>query len=230
MKKSKNIHGRNNLIINGVPKTKDENVRALVRDIADKLKVEISNDDTAAARRLATNQEISQIIVKFVKHEVKPNIIVASKKMKLNGAALKYQPPLPIYCGELLIQKTKQELAAAKNLHHNGIVKYVRTKNGMVRVRVSEDSPAITIRDMSGLEETAEIGNNKQERLYLENDWMQCPKATNNKQKKRMAEQRSPGSTTNSSAENQNPKKKIQDVLEKYRFTGQAEERRNKSN
>ncbi len=124
MKKSKNTR-RNNLIINGVPKTKDENVRALVRDIANKLKVEISNNDIAAAHRLATNQEIPPIIVKFIKHEVKSNIIVASKKMKLNGATLKYQPPLPIYCGEHLTQKTKQELVAAKNLRHNGIVKYV---------------------------------------------------------------------------------------------------------
>ncbi len=45
-----------------------------------------------------------------------------------------------------------------------------------------------------------------------------------------MTEQRSPGSTTNGYTEDRNPKKKIQDVLEKYRFTGQAEERRNKFN
>ncbi len=31
----------------------------------------------------------------------------------------------------------------------------------MVRVRVSEDNPVITIHDMSELDEIAEIGNNK---------------------------------------------------------------------
>ncbi len=56
----------------------------------------------ASVCRLPARTNNPPTTVKFVKHEMKPSIVAASKKKKIkpNGGSLKYNPALSIYCGK----------------------------------------------------------------------------------------------------------------------------------
>ncbi len=107
-----------------------EDVRKIVKELGQKLQVDIQDSDMAAAHRLPAKTNNPPLIVKFIKYEMKPSIVTASKKIKLKGGSLKYTPALPIYCSAHLTQKVKTILSAAKKLCQEGIVKYVYMRDG----------------------------------------------------------------------------------------------------
>ncbi len=49
---------KNNPIINGIPCKKDENLRDVVRKVAEKLKVNVNENDIAVAHCLAARKDI----------------------------------------------------------------------------------------------------------------------------------------------------------------------------
>ncbi len=147
---------RNNLHISGIPLKENEKVKELVKNLGAKMQVPIKNLDIVAAHRLPTKSSAPPIIVRFTNRDTKTEMINASRKMKLNGEEFNYSPALPIYCEERLTQYTQNLLTTAKKLRQEGYIKYVRVREGIVRVRVEDSSPAIKIEHLSQLEPSQE--------------------------------------------------------------------------
>ncbi len=210
---------KNNMIINGVPFMTDENVREIVKEIAAKLKVDIKNEDIAAAHRLSAKSEIPPIIVKFVNQETKPKMIVASKKMKIDGNVLNYRPAFPIYCNEHLSRRVKQILAAAKKLQSAGYLKYVWIRNGEVKVREADDTAAVTIYRLSQLGyNEAETIHNMQNQSEKKTDKRMFSNNVNYKSNKRRMKQHSRDNKDVGSGLKYYKPKKFQIKLRNFRY------------
>ncbi len=113
---------KNNVLIREIPRTQGENVRRIIKTLGEKLEIKINETEVAAAHRLPVkwDTEIPPIIVKFLNHEIKPDIIAASKRKRLNTNHLGYNVPSRIFCDEHLTQLNKQIFLVAKE----GFVRY----------------------------------------------------------------------------------------------------------
>lgn len=87
----------NNVIISGVPYSKDERVRDLVKTVAQGLKIEVDDRDLDIVHRLPSKFEVPTIIAKFNNREMKNAMARAAKKIKLNGAIFHWKPSIPIF-------------------------------------------------------------------------------------------------------------------------------------
>lgn len=75
-----------------------ENISLVVNDLVKNFEINTdNNNDTAAAHRLPAKTKVSFIIVKFIK-SVKSLMIMAFKKMKINGSCLNYKKAVLVYC------------------------------------------------------------------------------------------------------------------------------------
>ncbi len=207
---------KNNVIIQGIPQTQGEDVRKIVKTLGEKLEIKINESEVAAAHRLPVKRDTDTppIIVKFLNHEIKPDMIAASKKKRLSSNHLGYSMYSRIFCDEHLTQLNKQIFLEAKKLQREGLVKFVWTNNNIVRIRRDENSPKITINSIEQLSQWREINNQGTNREQ------------NTPKKKRTAEERSPRTEDNSNEVQPNPKKKQVNTqgrintLERYTLQG----------
>lgn len=138
---------RNNLVISGIPRCENENIRELVTKLASKWKIEIPANGIMAAHRLFAKAGTPDIIMKLVDRDLISRMIKNSKTTNLKSDCLDLQPTLNIYCSEHLTPYTKRILSYMKELRRSGTVKYVWTREGVVYTRRDDQSPAIRIPD-----------------------------------------------------------------------------------
>lgn len=144
---------RENVIINGIPKKDNENVREIVKKVAEKLKVPLYDYSIISAHRLPSKQNTYPIVAKLLDRDVKTALVKASKKEKINSGLLNYETVQPIYCDDHLTYGTRSILNTAKKLRENNIIKFVWIRNCNVYIRENENSKAIIIRSLEQLED-----------------------------------------------------------------------------
>ncbi len=143
---------KGNVIINGIPFERDENVRALTKTFANEIGVDLEEYQIGAAHRLPTKGKIPPIIVKFNDYDKKIELIKKTKRAR---------PTIgdrPIFVEDHLMAKTTAILKEAKRMRQEEKLKYVWIRGGEVFVRKSDNDPAIKI---SQMEELNSIGGTK---------------------------------------------------------------------
>ena len=140
----------NNIIIAGVPMSRDEKVRSIIKEIAVKLEVDLQDGDIQAAHRLpAEENEIPKIIVRLNDRDKKVAIIKASKVRELDTSFMSKPPEgpvTPVYCDDHLLPINKWLLIQAKKMKKAEALTYVWVRDCTVRVKVNEKSKTIILR------------------------------------------------------------------------------------
>jgi len=141
----------NNMIIAGVPWSKNEKVRWIIKEIADKLEIDLLERDIQAANRLPAEEgEIPKIIAKFNNRDKKVEIIRASKSRQLDTSFMSKPlegPATPVYCDDHLIPINQWLLSQAKKMKKAKKLTYVWLRDCSVRVKIKEKSDTIVLRN-----------------------------------------------------------------------------------
>lgn len=98
--------------------------KKIVEMVADKLEDELHDYHFCAVYRLPSVKQIQPIIIRLNSNDVKRDLVVNSKKKKLNGKAIGAGSQ-PTFVNEHLSKETVEILYEAKNLRDQGKQKYV---------------------------------------------------------------------------------------------------------
>lgn len=148
---------RNNLIITGIPKEPNENLRAKIIKLAEKLNVKVYEYDICTTHRLSNKGDAPAVIVKMNNRDKKNQIIKEGRKNQPKCRDIGYNSEERIYCSEHLTKETNDLLWAAKEkLKATGFVKFVWPSEGHILTRVDENSRVIKIENMKHLQEITE--------------------------------------------------------------------------
>lgn len=143
---------KNNLIINGIPYCKGENVRSIVKAIADKLKIAMYDYNIAACHRLPARKVNNQSIILCLNDsDVKSSILNAIKRNKIYCNDIGIDDKNQILIGEHLTNDTLELLRSTKILKIQGKVEFVWCKDGKIFIRENSESRAIKINDQEHL-------------------------------------------------------------------------------
>lgn len=140
------------------------------------------------AHRLPTENGEPQIIAKFNNREKKNAIVRASKKVKLDTSFLQTERITPIFCDDHLTPSNKKIVSAAKQLRRDGLIKYVWVADCTIRIRVDDNSPAITVRN---LDQIYDIRGEMEMQINGEGPLPQDPTAQTGGNKKKTVAERS---------------------------------------
>lgn len=153
-----------NVIIRGIPYSQNENVRNIVRVIADKLKINLQAFHLAAAHRLPADEgAIPPIIVRFNDLDIKSEMVTKAKKEKLNGSDFG-SLECPIYVDEHLNAHTMRLLNEAKRQRDLGIFAFAWCRDGKVYIRDVQGEPRRRIIAMEDLTRTSSRKRTVEER------------------------------------------------------------------
>ncbi len=184
---------KNNVLISGIPILQNENVREIVRSMADSMGIPVQEHDLDIVHRLPERNGSSVIIAKLNSRELKNAIIRSAKRTKLNSSFLKLQQEgenTPVYCEEHLVAENKKILMKAKQLKKQGSLKHVWVRDCAVRIRVTDVSRAIVV---TSEEQLNEVVQSKEDLSDANNRTLKDSQPEARKsQKKRNIEDRSP--------------------------------------
>lgn len=160
LNESEQYSRRENLIITGVPKEPNENIRAVVTRVAEKLGVKLYKYDVCdvcIAHRLSNKGEAPAIVVKMNNRDKKIKMISEGKKKVLSAMEIGGKTDTRIFISEHLTKETSELLAATKEkLRDPGFVKFVWPSDGHVLIWEDERSRVIRITDRKHLQELEE--------------------------------------------------------------------------
>ncbi|XP_065203980.1 uncharacterized protein LOC135834071 [Planococcus citri] len=95
-----------NVIINGIPQKDDENIRQVVTLVAEKLNVTLHECDISTAHRLPSKPDrIPAIIVRLNNRDKKSELVINSRKLRINSKDINLMPAAPIFVNEHLTSK-----------------------------------------------------------------------------------------------------------------------------
>lgn len=144
-----------NLVISGIPREENENVRQTIVKLVKKLNVNLENNEISTCHRLS-NQGMAGIVARINNRDKKMEMIRKSREKKLNAKDMGWEEDQNIYVSNQLTGFTMGILKAAKKLRSENKLEFVWEKEGKVYVRKNETSPAIRITDCEQLEEIIE--------------------------------------------------------------------------
>ncbi len=144
---------RNNVIVNNIPFMPEENVRELIKELAACMEVPINNADIVAVHRPPSKSQAPSLIAKFVNRDTKINQVKASKNRRIDGSRMNFTLVLPIFCDDDLTKYTQHLAIEAKKLRQQGIVKYAWIREGVVKIRVDDNTPVIKIKHPAQLKQ-----------------------------------------------------------------------------
>ncbi len=156
---------KNNMIIRGIPKAAGEDLRMIVKKLATKLDMNISDFEIDTLHRLPSKNAIPAIIVKFTSRDTKNNFIRSAKKKKLAGCDIGFASVTPIYCDEQITTHTREILQKALEIKRENVVQYVWVRDGNVFVREKEGELAYKITCLEQLN----LNNPQEGRAQTEN-------------------------------------------------------------
>ncbi len=138
---------KNNVLISGIPRKKEENVLELVVTLAAKLGVSIKEHDIEIAHGMPSKKDQTTIIVKLNNRMKKQELTRASKKMELKSDCIGLSPTLPIYCDDHLTIRNKYLLKLAKDLKKEGIIQFAWVRKCTIFIKAEETGPAMIIKE-----------------------------------------------------------------------------------
>ncbi len=124
--------------------------------VADSLKINVDDCELQIVHRMPSRNDPPAIIAKFNNQDKKAAIIKASKIKKLDTSFLGITPATPIFCDDHLIPENKRILAKAKQLKKEGVLKYVWLHDCTIKIRMSDNTPVITIHNESQIDDIIE--------------------------------------------------------------------------
>lgn len=129
-----------NLIISGIPVQTNEDVKCIVKKIADKCSVEIEKWDVIAAHRLHSRKNgDTPIIVKFRSKETKEVLISAAKKKNLTAEMFGGKNDVKLYLNEHLSTMKAELFKKVRELRNEKYgYRFVWVRNGQIMVRKNE--------------------------------------------------------------------------------------------
>ncbi len=139
------------MIINGIPQTEEENLKEALKNIAQKLEVEIQDYHICALHRLPSKQKIPRTLVRLNNSDVRRDLVRNSKKKRLNGIAFGISPQ-PIFVDKHLSRESVELLEHARKIRDDSKIKYAWYHEGKVLIREKESSLAIKISDVTQLQ------------------------------------------------------------------------------
>lgn len=135
-----------NVLINGIPYTEEENVVNVVKNIAKHLQVNLEDHDINTAHRLrAQPGKIPAIIARLNNRNKKSELVKNSKRLRLHGSKLNLDPALPIYVSEQLSSYTLSLYKKAMELKNQKRIEHVWVNEGKIHIREQENSRSIRI-------------------------------------------------------------------------------------
>ena len=152
-------YGRKCMVeISGFPRMEGENVEKLVIELADKMKLKISESDIEACHRISTKPDAA-IITEFSSRKLRDKFLSARKLIKglsiqdlglqiINGNKGKGS----IFINESLTYRRKMLLRSAKDVKKDLNYKFIWTNKGTIFLRKSETSPAKRINKLHDLD------------------------------------------------------------------------------
>ncbi len=145
-------YGRKAMIeINGFPRKAEEDPLGLILSLADKLKVDLKQEDVEACHRLSRNENAG-IIVEF-SSRVKRDEVLASRK-SLRNVTLKdfgFDSNGKVYINESLTSKRKALIRELKLVKNSYNFKFIWSRKGIIFIRRDENSRPIRINSLSDL-------------------------------------------------------------------------------
>lgn len=149
---------KNNVIINGIPWSENEDIKEIIHNLADKLQVDLNPYNICAAHRLQSREnKTPAIIVRFNDNETKSEMIRAAKRIKPTAKKLNFHSNDRIFIGDHLAKHSSNLIKIAKTLRAEGKVMSAWTFNGQVYVRKSESDEAQRITDEEQLSNFVEV-------------------------------------------------------------------------
>lgn len=161
MDKMERQNHANNLVLDGIPFSSQENVYHLVYDIADKLNVHINEHDINAVFRMKSKRKNASIIVCFQSKYVRDRIYGSymNKIVKLADIGFRGMTGR-IYLNEHLTQKYAELFRFTRELKQKNLIHKSYTLNGIPYVVHKADGKSekiLTANDLSKYESTVEI-------------------------------------------------------------------------
>ncbi len=138
---------KDNLILSGIPSTREEDVKEIVKAVAKDLGMVLHDFDVCAAHRLPNKKGTPYIIIKMLCNETKIELIKRAKRKQLKMQGL------PVYLSDHLLPVIKVPLSKAKQLRREGFIKFGWTRNGDLFVKKNEGDGAKKIKASNDLNE-----------------------------------------------------------------------------
>lgn len=148
----------NNLELFGIPEHRSENLINVICTIAKSLNVVINAADIEFATRVTTRLKDSNfpkpVIVKFIKQDIKNEILSSIRKKKgLTSSEVGFtSKPRPIYINEHLTPLNKLLFKNTRDECKSLGFQYVWTRNGKIYIRKNNNCAAIHIKNMKQIE------------------------------------------------------------------------------
>ncbi len=187
---------KNNVLISGIPRKKEENLLELVVALAAKLGVSIKEHDIDIAHRMPSKKDQTTIIVKLNNRMKKQELTRASKKMKLKSDCIGLSPALPIFCDDHLTMRNKYLLKLAKDLKKEGIIQFVWVRDCTIFIKAEETGPTMIIKEEAQIDRirnAARKNSEESEQPGSQQPTVVAPKPPSKAEKKRNLDARSPG-------------------------------------
>ncbi|XP_065204066.1 uncharacterized protein LOC135834156 [Planococcus citri] len=154
-----------NIIINGIPQNEDENIRALVMLVAEKLNVTLYEYDISTAHRLPCKPDKTPaIIARLNNRDKKSEMITNSRILRINCKDLNLASPAPIFVNEHLTSRNMAIHRQALHLKKLKIITRVHVKEG--KVLIQEEDNGIFTR-ISHLSQLSLLEPDKEENVQL---------------------------------------------------------------
>lgn len=137
-----------NLEINGIPETQNENIYEILQCVAKKINVPFSRDQVSIAHRIPTlKDKIKPIICKFIQRQTKMKWLAAAKETRTIHTTDLHQRLAPgiVYINEHLTQLNKNILWRARELKKQGKIEFVWVKDSKLFVRENANSRTIRL-------------------------------------------------------------------------------------
>jgi hypothetical protein len=147
-----------NLEITGIPLTKNEDVYAILRVVAERINTPWRREDISIAHRLpAGRQKHPNIIIRFTSRTAKTTWLLAAKKLKTFTANILHAsfPSTPVFVNEHLAAHHKAALSRAKHLVREKQLAFAWVKEGKVLVKKTPDGRATRVRSVADVEAAA---------------------------------------------------------------------------
>ena len=143
---------KDNIIINGLPYSNDENIGEMVMLVSNALKVPLFDYDISAVHRLPSRDDkIPAVIVRLNSRSKKSQLVENSKKMRLHGKSLNLNPAVPIYVSEHLTPNSMHILKNALQLKTRGMISQAWSRDGKIFIRQKDNEATKRITDLSQL-------------------------------------------------------------------------------
>ena len=142
---------RDNLEINGIPVSPNENTNEIIKEVAQKLNIKLLDSDISTSHRIpAMNGKHPAIIVKFSNRD-KRNIIFSNRRNLHSKKDYNIRGATTIYINENLTQRKRYLFARSYKRKVEQNYQYIWTNNGQIYLRKTKTDQKIEINNEEDL-------------------------------------------------------------------------------